>query len=95
MSQGCNHLIAQGATPIIDIDAFVDEFVPERSMDIQPTLAYSASEEVILNLIKQGLRDGEEIHAKSQLDAGLFAETLTMLELRGAIRPLGANQWSL
>lgn len=94
MSQGCNHLIAQGATPIVDIDAFVDQFAPVHA-DAQPTLAYSSSEETILNLIRQGLRDGDEIHAKSQLDAGLFAETLTMLELRGAIKPLGANQWSL
>lgn len=95
MSQGCNYLIAQGATPIVDIDAFVDQFIPNRASNTQPTLAYSNEEEAILNLIKQGLRDGDEIHAKSQLDAGLFAETLTMLELRGAIRPLGANQWSL
>lgn len=95
MSQGCNHLIAQGATPIVDIDAFVDQFAPNRDAQTQPTLAYSGEEEVILNLIRQGMRDGDEIHAKSQLDAGLFAETLTMLELRGAIKPLGANQWSL
>lgn len=94
MSRGCNQLIAQGATPIVDIDAFVDQFAPVDTA-IQPTLAYSSAEEAILNLIKQGLRDGDEIHAKSQLNAGLFAETLTMLELRGAIRPLGANQWSL
>lgn len=94
MSQGCNHLIAQGATPITDIDAFVDEFVPMHT-EMQPTLAYNSEEETILNLIRQGLRDGDEIHAKSQLSAGLFAETLTMLELRGAIKPLGANQWSL
>lgn len=94
MSRGCNQLIAQGATPIVDIDAFVDQFAPVDAT-VQPTLAYSSAEESILNLIKLGLRDGDEIHAKSQLDAGLFAQTLTMLELRGAIRPLGANQWSL
>jgi len=94
MSRGTNLLIAQGATPITDIDAFVDRFVPV-SGQIQPTLAYSEAEQTIINLIKQGSRDGEELQAKSQLEAGLFATTLTMLELRGAIRPLGANQWSL
>lgn len=94
MSRGCNQLIAQGATPITDIDEFVDHFAPV-TRQTQPTLAYSAEEEIILNLIRGGMRDGQELHEKSQLDAGLFATTLTLLELRGAVRALGANQWSL
>ena len=94
MSRGCNQLIAQGATPITDVDEFVDRFVP-RVADVIPTLVYSDTEQMIIDLMKQGLRDGDEIHAKSQLDAGSFAQTLTMLELRDAIRALGANQWSL
>jgi len=94
MSRGCNQLIAQGATPINDVDEFVDQIAP-RLAEVIPTLAYSDAEQIIIDLIHQGSRDGDEIHAKSQLDAGLFAQTLTMLELRGAIRPLGANQWSL
>jgi len=94
MSRGCNQLIAQGATPITDVDEFVDQIAP-RLAEVIPTLAYSDAEQIIIDLIKQGLRDGDELHAKSQLDAGSFAQTLTMLELRGAIRPLGANQWSL
>jgi predicted Rossmann fold nucleotide-binding protein DprA/Smf involved in DNA uptake len=94
MSRGCNQLIAQGATPINDVDEFVNHIAP-RVAEIIPTLAYSDAEQMIIDLIKQGSRDGDELQAKSQLDAGLFAQTLTMLELRGAIRALGANQWSL
>lgn len=94
MSRGCNQLIAQGATPINDVDEFVNTIAP-RIAEVIPTLAYSDAEQIIIDLIKQGSRDGEELHAKSQLEAGHFAQTLTMLELRGAIRPLGANQWSL
>lgn len=94
MSRGCNQLIAQGATPITDIDEFVDQFAPVTK-ETQLTLAYSEAEQIIINLINQGSRDGDELQTKSQLEAGLFAQTLTMLELRGAIRALGANQWSL
>jgi DNA processing protein len=94
MSSGSNQLIAQGAIPITDIDEFVDRFAPAVG-ELRPTLAYSPAEQMIIDLIKQGSRDGEELQTKSQLDAGSFAETLTMLELRGAVRALGANQWSL
>lgn len=94
MSRGCNQLIAQGATPINDVDEFVDTLAP-RQTEVIPTLAYSDAEQVIIDLIRQGARDGDEIQMKSQLDAGQFAQSLTMLELRGSIRPLGANQWSL
>ncbi len=32
---------------------------------------------------------------KSALDGALFAQTMTMLEIRGAIRALSANRWGL
>lgn len=94
MSAGCNHMIAQGATPITSIDEFVDRFAPRESMQTE-LFAYTDTEKTIIDLLKQGIRDGDELHAKSQLDAGQFAQTMTMLEIRGAIKPLGANHWSL
>lgn len=93
MSAGCNHMIAQGAAPITSIDEFVDQFIPRESLQTE-LFAYTDTEKVIIDLLSSGIRDGDELHAKSQLDAGLFAQTITMLEIRGAIRPLGANQWS-
>ena len=94
MSAGCNHLIAQGAQPIVSIEAFVDQFIPRD--DPQLTIfAYNEAEQQIIDLLKSGIREGDELQAQSQLEAGLFAQTMTMLELRGAIKPLGANQWSL
>lgn len=94
MSRGCNLLIAQGASPIIDIDEFVDQIAP-RSTQTVLAMAYNDAEQSIIDLLATGIRDGAQLQTKSQLDAGLFAQTLTMLEIRGAVRPLGANQWSL
>ncbi len=94
MSAGCNHMIAQGATPITSIDEFIEHFAPRAGVQ-QDIFAYSETEKIIIDLIQSGIRDGDELHTKSQLDAGIFAQTMTMLELRGAIKPLGANQWSL
>lgn len=94
MSAGCNHMIAQGAAPITSIDEFVDQFVPIEAMK-REIFAHSEQEKLIIDLLNAGIREGDELHEKSRLDASSFASTMTMLELRGAIKPLGANQWSL
>lgn len=94
MSAGCNHMIAQGAAPITSVDEFVSSFAPLSGTQTD-MFAYNSSEQCIIDLLLAGVRDGDQLHAKSQLDAGLYAQTMTMLELRGAIRPLGANVWSL
>jgi hypothetical protein len=41
------------------------------------------------------MSDGELLLAQSGLGASEFSQTLTMLEITGKIRRLGANQWSL
>lgn len=95
-SAGCNKLIEQGATPIVDIDAFVERFAPlENAPKQQLLLAETPEEQTILDLIASGMSDGEELQKKSKLSPAEFSTSMTMLELRGVIRPLGANHWSL
>ncbi len=96
MSAGCNKLIEQGATPIIDIDRFLDEFAPLVNRPQQTLLLAKTSEEqTIVGLIQDGIRDGDELLKKSRLDPSVFSTTLTMLELRSVIKPIGANHWTL
>lgn len=96
MSAGCNKLIEQGATPIVDFDAFVETIAPQSDSEEQALLlAQSPTEQVIIELIRNGIHDGEEIQKRSKLDSSAYSTTMTMLELRGVIRPLGANQWRL
>lgn len=95
-SAGCNKLIEQGAVPIVDIDAFVDQFAPRETVPKQQLLlAETPEEQAILELIQTGISDADELQKKSRQDAATFSTILTMLELRGVIRPLGANHWSL
>lgn len=95
-SAGCNKLIEQGATPIVDIDAFVERFAPlVNAPKQQLLLAETPEEQTILDLIASGMNDGEELQKKSKLSPAEFSTSMTMLELRGVIRPLGANHWSL
>lgn len=95
MSAGCNKLIEQGATPIVDIEAFVDSIAPSNEPTQQLLLAQTPEEQAIVELLQNGVTDGDELQKKSRLDTVTFSTTLTMLELRGVIRPLGANNWGL
>lgn len=95
-SAGCNRLIEQGATPIVDIDAFVEHIAPLKKQSKQQLLlAQTPEEQTLLDLIQSGISDGDELQKAARQDAITFATTLTMLELRGAIHALGANQWGL
>lgn len=95
-SAGCNKLIEQGAVPIVDIDAFVERFAPSKTAPTQQLLlAETPEEQTVIELIQAGISDADELRKKSHLDAATFSTTLTMLELRGVIRPLGANHWSV
>lgn len=94
MSHGPNQLITTGAGAIVDIDAWVDQLFP-RSLKEALALHYSSDEQTIIDLLRAGVSDGDEIHAKSGLETAAYLQTITMLEITGAVRPLGNNQWSL
>lgn len=55
----------------------------------------TAAETAILRALASGMRDGEEILAKTGLKTAEFNHTVTMLELSDRIRSLGANRWCL
>ncbi len=96
MSAGCNKLIEQGATPIINIEAFVEQFAPQSTAPRQRLLlAQTPEEQIILELLESGVRDGDELQRRSKLKTTAYSTTMTMLELRGAVHPLGGNMWSM
>ena len=95
MSAGCNALIAQGATPIVNVEQFVDQLLPRVSTKQLTILAETNEEQIILDLLVRGISEGDELQAESKLDPAVYSQTMTMLELRGIVRPLGANRWGL
>ena len=96
MSAGCNLLIRQGATPVTSPDDILEVIAP-HTLTSQTTLALgtNSSETTVLKLLGEGIRDGDELLQKSKLEQQEFATTMTMLEINGQIRPLGANQWAV
>ncbi len=95
MSEGCNKLLKRGACAVTNAEDVLHELgLNTRAIKRQP-LAYSLEEGTILNLINSGVRDGEVLQKESGLEPALLAQTLTMLEIDGRIRALGANQWGI
>lgn len=95
MSAGCNKLLKQGARVVTEAQDVLEELGIDINIQTQLFLPQTQEEAIILTLLKQGIRDGDELQKSSNLAPAQFNQTLTMLEIEGKIRALGANQWSL
>lgn len=96
LSAGCNALLKQGARVVTDYRDVLDVISPEAmTMQTALPLGQTILETDIITLISKGTRDGEELLALTKAEPTELATTLTMLELSGTIRALGANQWTL
>ena len=98
LSAGCNALLKQGAYPATEAKDILQIIAPEqlkKSDQSQLPLGSSPEETIIINLIAGGIRSGDQLQQQSGLSASNFSTALTMLEINGVIKPLGANNWTL
>lgn len=95
LSEGTNNLIKTGATPVTSADDILQVLgINNQQLSIE-ILPANGSEALILDLIKSGLTDGNELQVKSDLQASEFNQMLTMMEINGKIRSIGANHWTI
>ena len=96
MSAGPNRLIQQGAHPITSAEDILQVVAPDLT-ETQTSLNLGTNPEEILliDILKSGIRDGEQLQQVSKLTPSVFSQTLTMLEIQGLIRGLGGNQWTI
>jgi DNA processing protein len=96
LSAGCNALIKQGALPITCAEDVLEVIAPQL-LENQTSLALGSNplESKIVKLIKSGVRDGDLLQTQSGASPSEFAQALTMMEIDGTIRSLGANKWTL
>jgi len=94
-SKGTNNLIKIGAAPITDYTDVLHALKLEDKTTVKRAKGANEAEQALIDLLASGARDGEELLAASKLDITLFSQTLTMLEITGKIRSLGAGQWTL
>lgn len=96
MSIGANNLIKSGATPITSAQDILDALGLQAAEQAQVELFGDTEEEqLIIEIIREGVTELEQIQLKSKLDPVLFNQSITMLEISGKIRPLGAAHWTL
>lgn len=96
LSAGCNALLRQGATPVTRAEDILEVIAPQ-SIQAQTALPLGDNplQTKIIHLLQQGIRDGDQLQQQSKVPASEFATELTMMEIGGLIRNLGANQWTL
>lgn len=95
-SAGTNNLIKVGATPVTSVqDVFHALGLEAPAKKREAPRSGNPNEQIILDLLFSGVGDGTDLLGRSELEVSLFNQTLTMLEIRGRIRPLGNNRWGL
>ncbi|MFZ1258155.1 MAG: DNA-processing protein DprA [Candidatus Saccharimonas sp.] len=95
-SAGCNALLKQGATPVTCAEDILEIIAPQLlTSQAQLALGSNPLETSIIEALKNGLRDGDDIQRTTTANSAEFNTALTMLELAGTIKALGANQWTL
>ncbi len=96
LSAGCNALLKQGATPVTCVEDILQVIAPDTiSNQNRLALGSNDTETAIIQQLTAGIRDGEEIQRITGITANEMSIALTMLEISGTVKSLGANQWTL
>jgi DNA processing protein len=95
LSTGTNNLIKAGATPVTQPEDVLALLNLEVVSDQKEVVAHNDAEQTLIDLLQTGITDGTELQAKSRLAPATFNQTLTMLEITGRIKSLGANHWMI
>ena len=92
-SAGTNQLISQGAGIITSGTQLLESLgLTQQKRNLSGD---NDVETQIIDLIVGGIRDGDDIHNQMNIDTVEFNQALTMMEITGKIKPLGANQWTI
>lgn len=93
---GANNLIKSGAglvTSFKDVMQALGCTVHQTAA--RAVKGRNANEQTLLDLMLEGVNDGDDLLEQSKLDVSDFNQALTMLEISGKVRPLGMNQWAI
>lgn len=96
LSVGTNNLIKSGATPITSAQDVLDTLGLQSAEQARlEVFGDTKEEQLIIDIIRDGITELDQIQQKSELDPVLFNQSITMLEINGKIRPLGAAHWTI
>lgn len=95
LSEGTNNLIKSGAAPVTSVADISVALGVEAGHQTELPLGANEQESALLELLASGVTDSSELLRRSELPPAIFNTTLTMLEISGRIRPLGAGHWTI
>ena len=100
-SRGCNKLIREGAFPYTSPDdvlysLFPEEYIKNRKhLHKNNLIGDNDVESMILQALANGFISGDEIMKSTSLPPEVFGSAVSLLEIKGRISALGANNWAL
>lgn len=95
-SAGTNNLIKAGAVPVAELRDILSAMNLEQvSAKKAKPMGDTHEESLILELLFDGISDASELLHKTELAPHIFNQSLSMLEIQGKIKPLGAGNWGL
>lgn len=96
-SAGSNNLIKSNKGGLVTApkDVLVALGFEPHATPVAEVRGRNANEQKLLDLMLQGISDGEQLLQNSGLEVSRFNQALTMLEIAGKIRPLGMNHWAI
>jgi DNA processing protein len=95
-SEGSNNLIKSGAIPVTNVeDVFFALKIDPAKQKQRRVFKGSTAEKQILQLISEGIGVQEDLALATQMDGAQIGSVLTMLEINGHIRSLGAGKWTI
>ncbi len=94
MSGGTNRLIQTGALPVTSALDILDALgiTPDTQLEL---VVGTSDEQKILQSIQTGVSNGTALLSSTGLSTASFTQALTMLEINGRVKNVGADTWAL
>lgn len=96
-SEGCNNLIKAGAVPVTTPEdvLFALGISPTKKLAENSFNDLSPVEVRLIKMLQSGISEQEELALAARVSGSELSSALTMLEVAGRVRPLGAGRWTL
>lgn len=93
-SAGPNNLLRESKAAAIT-SAYDVLDVLKIKTDEKPVQAQSREEALVMSLISEGVNNSQQLIERSEMSASHFAQVISLMEITGKVRNLGAGFWSL
>jgi len=94
-SKGTNNLIKMGAKVVTEANDILLNLNLAPLEAPKKTYTFSENEALVVDILKLGSIHIDKVAQTSKLDIVQISETLTLLEIKGAVRNLGGGNWQL